>query len=425
MALLGERLSPRFRKLAAGYLVAGPLVKLAQQRWTTSREQLVYTVSVGGTDNIYPEIQDWLLQQIPPARRRSLSARTTSTHDDTARAVPTNKYDAPAPPKDVLTLRYDGSRSQTLQLRGHKIKVNVERPEWRKDNGDEPSPQWAARLEKIIFTATSMSGRDAILAFLEEVARNNVTRPPRLFIADQWGTWNRSEGTITRTLDSVVLRSGLREDLVADLTAFLGDEAAYANLGFPYHRGYLFHGPPGCGKTSLAKALAGWFNMDVYYVPLPAIPNDGQLLSLMQRVSPRTMLLLEDVDAVRASHDREQVVQNTETGGVSLSGLLNALDGVITPHGLVLVMTTNKREVLDPALVRPGRVDRHVEFALLDQEHLRRLVGHFLPGHEAGLPSLKDRQVSPAQVLEAIKANLRDPVAARMAIEHLVLEPSL
>jgi len=100
--------------------------------------------------------------------------------------------------------------------------------------------------------------------------------------------------------------------------------------------------------------------------------------------------------------------------GITLSGLLNALDGVATPHGLITVMTTNHREVLDDALIRPGRVDldEKIDYATANQAvDLWRLAF----GTEVYVESIGGLATA-AQILEVCKRNLQDPAAARRAL---------
>lgn len=145
-----------------------------------------------------------------------------------------------------------------------------------------------------------------------------------------------------------------------------------------YHR---FSGPPGTGKTSLTAALAGVFGLDIYVLSLlDPYCNEDSLVRLFSSVPSRCIVLLEDVDAAglkRADDPRmkkkplEEGTEEKSTSlpakpvtAISLSGLLNAIDGVSSSEGRILVMTTNKPKDLDQALTRPGRVDMHVSFSL-------------------------------------------------------------
>jgi len=84
--------------------------------------------------------------------------------------------------------------------------------------------------------------------------------------------------------------------------------------------------------------------------------NDDSLNRLLNSTPTQSIILLEDIDAIFVGRES---VRGAKTG-VSFSGLLNALDGVRSQEGRILFMTTNHREKLDPALLRPGRADYHV-----------------------------------------------------------------
>ena len=93
---------------------------------------------------------------------------------------------------------------------------------------------------------------------------------------------------------------------------------------------------------------------------------------------PRSIILLEDVDGIFVQ--RESVNQDEEEErGVSFSGLLNALDGVRSQEGRILFMTTNHRERLDPALIRPGRCDLQIELKNANHSMVERLFLKFYP----------------------------------------------
>jgi chaperone BCS1 len=183
-----------------------------------------------------------------------------------------------------------------------------------------------------------------------------------------------------------------------------------------WHRGYLLYGPPGTGKTSIAWALAHHFALDLWYMPLADIEKDQELIRLVSNVKPRSMLLLEDIDVFHAAKVRE------DDNGVSMSGLLNSLDGVATPHGLITVMTTNDRSMLDDALVRPGRIDRTEEIGLLDDDQGMRLLQLFYPAlkeHEARRVGRACAGRAPSDVLEVCKRHLDDPTTALRELSYV------
>lgn len=160
-----------------------------------------------------------------------------------------------------------------------------------------------------------------------------------------------------RPLESVVLDVGVKERLLTDLKDFLDSGKWYTDRGIPYRRGYLLYGPPGSGKTSVIQALAGELDYDICILNLAEQTlTDDRLNHLMNNIPARSIVLLEDVDSAFLS-DRKQNLDQGYTAGVTFSGLLNALDGVASADERIIFMTTNHPERLDPALIRPGRVD--------------------------------------------------------------------
>jgi chaperone BCS1 len=178
--------------------------------------------------------------------------------------------------------------------------------------------------------------------------------------------WDYVEGYAPRLLDSVLLQPGEKEHLIEDVKNFRASKQRYARLGIPYHRGYLLYGPPGTGKTSLVSALAAHFGLSIYVVNLTDFA-DRSLMNAVNLVPPNSVLLFEDIDCAKGGKAREAAVsvatgggqadKGTVTNGVTLSGLLNVLDGFYAPANVLFVMTTNHIEVLDDALLRPGRID--------------------------------------------------------------------
>lgn len=223
-------------------------------------------------------------------------------------------------------------------------------------------------------------------------------------------SWTRTSGYLARPLESVILPEGVRETLMTDIRVFIESKDWYAATGIPYHRGYLLYGLPGSGKSSLVEGFAHHFKRDVYLLHLSGA-RDGDLPSLFSEVREGSILLLEDVDCVESTSKRSEG-KSGEKSNVTLSGLLNVLDGLQAPSGVLYFLTTNHRDKLDPALIRPGRVDVQVEFGHATPEQAKRLYKVFCPEADeteavAFAESHHDKTMAELQMVLMEQRNLR------------------
>src|SRR5699024_11074140 len=147
----------------------------------------------------------------------------------------------------------------------------------------------------------------------------------------------------------------------------MNNRDTYISKGIPWRIGLMLHGPPGTGKSSLARALATHYNRPITVINIASL-NDNTLLDIMNGISQNSIVLMEDVDCVDSTLDRSKAdsAQRVSMSGVTLSTLLNVIDGVIAPEGRILIMTTNHIDKIDPALTRPGRVDMSVEMPYIN-----------------------------------------------------------
>lgn len=389
----GGRHGGKLLAAIAAAQVAAPIVKKGYE-WINRHED--YTITISGTDDIYPDLHEWVLARIPTHERKAMIA---STGENVAHIR--HDSDSDVPP---VRLRYDGSRAQQVEIGGYPVVVEVGREEGFSGGREKIPEGWRRYLEKITFTATTIEGRDAIMDMIEDLQKSKYAKqgPPPLLIPSRWGgSWNRRSDLPARTLDSVILKENQAEGLVRDLEVFLASEEEYGRASQPWHRGYLFYGEPGTGKTSVVRALANHFNIALYYLPLGDLDKDADLMNLVTAIEPKSMLLMEDVDVFHAATERSD-----EEGGTTLAAMLNALDGVWTPHGLITVMTTNRREDLDDALIRAGRIDVDEEFTALDANQAERLASYFAGcyrGEDYLAYSRKFAGKSPAELIKALR----------------------
>jgi chaperone BCS1 len=381
------------------------------------RSKFSFSVTVSEKDDLYQEVNDWLLRILPNEKHRTLSVKTDRN---------SGRYeDSVAPEKkagekiDPLVVMYDSKSSRVVRLEGHRVEIDVYTPEV----SDKKYTDMFDMHRTIRFTTFSYGAQQAVIRQLEALNQQRKTeRKATLKMINSWGDWRTRSDLPPRTMGSVSLPKEQKERIVADMRGFLDAEDQYNRLAIPWHRGYMLYGPPGTGKTSLVKALANEFNLDLWYISLSDLKTENSLLSLLAHVGPRSLLLLEDIDTIKITHDRD----SSEAGTISMGSLLNTLDGVATPHGLITIMTTNRFDILDPALTRAGRMDLVEELTYPSKTTIRDMFEHFY-GDTTMLTGIGEnvfveKKISTSQIAEIMKRNLEDPKQAVVDIKKLVKE---
>jgi chaperone BCS1 len=236
----------------------------------------------------------------------------------------------------------------------------------------------------------------------------------------------------------------VKKDVLEDMKQFLDEETQewYAARGIPYKRGYLLDGPPGTGKSSFCLSVAGLYELDIYILNLSSL-GDAGLAKLFTQLPPRCVVLLEDVDAVglgRKDTGTGQPQKDAAHHGVSLSGLLNVIDGVGSQEGRILIMSTNYIDHLDEALIRPGRVDKTIVFKCADKKIAAQLfctifkqttTGYEQPAKEAEDVAIEtlaeefaarvpEEEFSPAKILSFLLEHKHSPADAVDCVQKWV-----
>lgn len=488
-SLVGSRLGldPTMFLTLLGFLWASN--RIWYQPYNATRrlvsDYLVSSISVASGDEIYLHLMKWLASQPKLVNSRALSAETLSK---------TAWEEEEENETDVASIGADGAGvylnfsnqeakmaprflpalgTHRFWFRGTFFWLDRARESFLED-AEGMSAAFKDR-ENLVISCLGRSPAPikALLRLAKEEYYNDhhaktVIKRPLPAGSRRFGrsAWAQVANRPVRPMKTVVLDAKQKIQVLADINEYLHPATPrwYANRGIPLRRGYLFHGPPGTGKTSLSFALAGVFGLDIFVISLlePTLTEED-MLALFNSLPRRCVVLLEDIDTAglaRTNEEKEEEAQSkqlqedalaakntttattngetnnkdggegtetnggrgsggaggrrrkpganggggrgeTENGtgaggpsewkvadlarelkrgpwsdekkGISLSGLLNAIDGVASHEGRVLIMTTNKPETLDDALIRPGRVDLQVAFTNATQEQSREL----------------------------------------------------
>lgn len=179
-----------------------------------------------------------------------------------------------------------------------------------------------------------------------------------------------------RRRESMAL-SGHQLAAIDEASMFFASKKTYDMLGVPWRRGYLLVGPPGTGKSSFISLVASETRAPVYLLSLrDSTLTDSSLLVAVNSVPPGGALVLEDLDTL--AHFASPSPSQLTGPNLSLSGVLNALDGIASSTGRILFMTCNDKSRLPTALLRPGRIDRIVPFDFLGDDAVKEMENRFL-----------------------------------------------
>lgn len=244
--------------------------------------------------------------------------------------------------------------------------------------------------------------------------------------------------------NTLAMDPGKKQEIMKDLNAFRNGKDYYAKIGKAWKRGYLLYGPPGTGKSSMISAMANFLDYDVYDLELTTVKNNTELRKLFIETTNRSIIVIEDIDCSldltgkrkkksKKEEDESEKKKNLapgpeeeESSKVTLSGLLNFIDGLWSACGgeRLIVFTTNHIEKLDPALIRRGRMDRHIEMSYCCFEAFKVLAKNYLdvdshPLFDSIRELMEEVKITPADVAENLISKSVDE-DADACLENLI-----
>lgn len=196
-----------------------------------------------------------------------------------------------------------------------------------------------------------------------------------LTINGELSDWKPSQAINARSFESVYLNPDKKRELIEDLDNYMDDKTShwYKFHGIPSKRSYLLYGPPGTGKSSTVKAIAARYNAELYMFKATSDMDDQSAMNLIEQISPRSVLLIEDIDTLF-----DQLGNKANSNQfLTFSGLMNILDGITGFDSQIIIMTTNHRELINRDSLRVGRIDFELEFGYMIGEQIQNMLESF------------------------------------------------
>lgn len=428
--------NPMFAGMAGMGVMGGLMFQLRsipQRLWQIFTSQFVLTLTVHDNECAYRELTHWLSRNPDTQKSRRLGVAVVW---DEAKQMD----------KFVLT---PGEGLHMVRHRGRRILLRrtISQP-------GAPGAGGVAGQRQESLTLWMVGRNQKLMADLMAEVRANGQDPDTIAVF-AWtnGGYMLVERRVKRDLSTVYMDEAQKTALIADIKRFLARKPWYAERCIPWRRGYLLEGPPGTGKSTLIFAIACLLDRAIYTIN-PAILETDQDLAGAMASAGAGLVVIEDIDSIEITNERgapaatpgaypmmalptsvdvagsrgvsnapaqiRTLGQRVPGKGLTLSGFLNAIDGITAREGRILFITTNHPDALDKALLRPGRIDRREHLGLAQKAQAVQMFARFFPEGDAdafGTEVEPMLPASPAKLQELLLARNEDFAPANDEVE--------
>lgn len=208
--------------------------------------------------------------------------------------------------------------------------------------------------------------------------------------------WDNKPIAFLKKFDQVILKDNEQLRIKHRLDIFINSKSHYESLGKPWHQGYLFHGPPGTGKSSLIVAIAAHIKWDIYAIAFPRQQNIANLLEQFRAIPEKSIVIIEEADTIPFLQKRSN---KKEEKNDLLGVFLSLLDGLFASSSRITILTSNKPEKIDEAILRPGRIDYALELSNCNEQQSYEIFKSFFPNcNDYKTGDFANINVSPATI---------------------------
>lgn len=378
--------------------------------WSRIQRKIMYTVHIDELDELFYYFETWLTHNhFAKYRNVEASIEFKRNIGDSPTNENTNDSNHKKIIKEIIYKQYDDFF--TIKYMGKRMFIFKGREKMEN----------ASNIRNAFFNRyhiTAPFGRKKIDSLLADVLKFNLNlikehKKINIYTNTSYGGWEMMHDLHAKNIDDIILNKVNKDNLLNDLYQFNASEKWYKDRSITYKRGYLFHGPPGNGKTSICLAIAKHLKRDIYFLNSD-IESNAYLMRAFRELKPNSMLVMEDCDCLFLKRDGKN--------GFSFSTFLNCTDGAFAKDGVITIMTTNHLEKLDPAMIRNGRIDFRMKIDNPDASLIGQYMSLFYNCTDVPLDLNVKPEISMSTVQEVCMANKNDIYAAVAEVNKMCIE---